>query len=141
MPRCLTCATGTNQVASVRRAERKIKPHRGKSLDAHIGNRIGERRAMLGLTAYQLADMIGVTYQQLLKYERGINRISAGRLYEIARALDVPLTFCFEGLDGPPAPSAAAQRRVLELARNFNEIQNEQHQEALSAVVRLLAAR
>jgi transcriptional regulator with XRE-family HTH domain len=113
-------------------------PRSKTSLDAHIGSRIRERRTALGLTGYQLADMVGVTYQQLFKYERGINRISAGRLYEIARALDVEITFYFEGLDGQTTPSAPGQRRLLEVTRNFNEIQNEQHQEALSAVIRLL---
>ena len=115
-------------------------PRSTTPLDAHIGNRIRERRVSLGLTGRQLADKMGVTYQQALKYERGDDRLSAGQLYEIARALDVPVTFCFEGLDGQPAPNAAAQRRQLEIARNFNQIQNEQYKEALSAIVRILAA-
>ena len=55
---------------------------------------------MLGLTQQQLADLIGVTYQQAHKYERGINRISAGRLYEIAQVLSVPIGYFFDGLDG-----------------------------------------
>ena len=66
------------------------KPKRGRStaaIDDHVGSRIRERRIMLGLTQQQLAEMIGVTYQQAHKYERGINRVSAGRLFEIARAL------------------------------------------------------
>jgi transcriptional regulator with XRE-family HTH domain len=116
-------------------------PRSKTSLDAHIGNRIRERRVALGLTGHQLADMIGVTYQQALKYERGADRVSAGRLYAIARVLDVPIAFCFEGLDSQPTPSAPGQRRLLDVTRNFNEIRNEQYQEALSAVVRLLAAR
>ena len=64
------------------------KPKRGRStaaIDDHVGGRIRERRIMLGLTQQQLAEMIGVTYQQAHKYERGINRVSAGRLFEIAR--------------------------------------------------------
>src|SRR5437879_9688309 len=64
------------------------KPKRGRStaaIDDHVGARIRERRIMLGLTQQQLAEMIGVTYQQAHKYERGINRVSAGRLFEIAR--------------------------------------------------------
>ena len=65
------------------------KPKRGRSaaaIDDHVGGRIRERRIMLGLTQQQLAEMIGVTYQQAHKYERGINRVSAGRLFQIARA-------------------------------------------------------
>ena len=71
------------------------KPNKGRStaaIDDHVGGRIRERRIMLGLTQQQLAEMIGVTYQQAHKYERGINRVSAGRLFEIARALSAPIT-------------------------------------------------
>ena len=116
-------------------------PRSKTSIDTHIGNRIRERRVALGLTGHQLAGMIGVTYQQILKYERSVDRVSAALLSAIARELDVPIIFFFEGLDGQSAPNAARHRRQLEIARNFNEIQNEQHREALSAVVRLLAAR
>jgi len=58
---------------------------------------------MLGLTQQQLAEMIGVTYQQAHKYERGINRVSAGRLFEIARALSAPISYFYEGVgqEGP----------------------------------------
>ena len=62
----------------------KAKRGRSTIADDHIGGRIRERRIMLGLTQQQLAEMIGVTYQQAHKYERGINRVSAGRLFEIA---------------------------------------------------------
>ena len=67
--------------------------------DRHVGGRIRERRIMLGLTQQQLADLIGVTYQQAHKYERGINRVSAGRLWEIARVLTVPVSYFFDGID------------------------------------------
>ena len=63
---------------------------RVQDIDRHVGARIRESRIMLGLTQQQLADLIGVTYQQAHKYERGINRVSAGRLFQIARALGVP---------------------------------------------------
>jgi transcriptional regulator with XRE-family HTH domain len=56
-------------------------------IDDHVGRRIRERRILLGLTQGELAEMIGVTYQQAHKYEHGINRVSAGRLFEIARVL------------------------------------------------------
>lgn len=98
---------------------------------------------MLGLSQQQLARLIGVTYQQAHKYERGLNRISAGRLYEIAQVLQVPISWFFEGLgEGQPSPAlTAGQRRVLELARNFSAIHNERHQEALSEMARVLAAQ
>src|SRR5215472_10343550 len=119
------------------------KPKRGRStaaIDDHVGARIRERRIMLGLTQQQLAEMIGVTYQQAHKYERGINRVSAGRLYEIARVLNAPITYFYQGLGlGAPRPLAPRQRMLLEIARNFAEIQNEKHQGALSQVARVLA--
>ncbi len=95
---------------------------------------------MLGLTQQQLAEMIGVTYQQAHKYERGINRVSAGRLFEIARVLNAPITYFYEGL-GEEGPRRAPphQRMLLEIARNFCEIQNEKHQEAVSQLARALA--
>ncbi len=97
---------------------------------------------MLGLTQQQLADLIGVTYQQAHKYERGINRVSAGRLFEVARVLTVPVAYFFEGLDAEDAPPASPRERMcLELARNFAQIPNEKHQEALSKLARALATQ
>lgn len=115
--------------------------NRANDIDRHVGLRIRERRVMLGLSQQQIADMIGVTYQQAHKYERGINRISAGRLFEISRVLNVPITFFYEGLEGhEDANLGQRQRMCLELARNFSAIGNEKHQEALSQLARALAA-
>jgi transcriptional regulator with XRE-family HTH domain len=114
--------------------------NRANSTDKHVGARIRERRIMLGLSQQQMANMIGVTYQQAHKYERGINRISAGRLYEISQVLGVPISFFFEGLEDARAPELNdRQRMCLELARNFAAIPNEKHQEALSQMARALA--
>jgi len=128
-----------------RRWSAMAKPKRGRStgaIDDFVGGRIRERRIMLGLTQQQLAEMIGVTYQQAHKYERGINRVSAGRLYEIARVLNAPITYFYEGLgEEAPRPAAPHQRMLLEIARNFAEIQNEKHQEAVSQLARVLAGR
>ena len=115
--------------------------NRANDTDRHVGVRIRERRVMLGLSQQQMADLIGVTYQQAHKYERGINRISAGRLYEIAQVLGVPIGYFFEGLETQRSPDLSARQRMcLELARNFTSIQNEKHQEALSQMARALAA-
>lgn len=116
---------------------------RARQADRHVGMRIRERRLMLGLSQQQLASMIGVTYQQAHKYERGLNRISAGRLFEIATVLAVPVSWFFEGLDedGSTQPLGVRQRMCLELARNFALIDNERHQEALSQMARALAAQ
>jgi transcriptional regulator with XRE-family HTH domain len=117
------------------------KPKRGRStaaIDDHVGARIRERRIMLGLTQQQLAEMIGVTYQQAHKYERGINRVSAGRLFEIARVL---ISYFYEGIGQEgPRQVAPRQRMLLEIARNFAEIRNEKHQEAMSQLARALAS-
>jgi len=123
---------------------RKAVPaNRASGIDRHVGTRIRERRIMLGLSQQQMADMIGVTYQQAHKYERGINRISAGRLYEITRVLNVPISYFFEGLDLGEDDGALnpRQRMCLELARNFASIGNQRHQEALSQLARALAAQ
>jgi transcriptional regulator with XRE-family HTH domain len=101
---------------------------------------------MLGLTQQQMAELIGVTYQQAHKYETGINRISAGRLYQIARALGVDISYFFEDVE--PGDGAAAarsrelmpqQRMLLELARNFAAIKNRKHQEAVCHLARALS--
>ena len=112
------------------------------AIDDHVGGRIRERRIMLGLTQQQLAEMIGVTYQQAHKYERGINRVSAGRLFEIAHALSMPITYFYDGIgDEGPRLITLHQRMQLEIARNFAEIRNEKHQNAVSQLARALASR
>ena len=120
------------------------KPRRGKStaaIDRHVGARIRERRILLGLTQQQLAELIGVTYQQAHKYERGVNRVSAGRLFQIANVLSVPMSYFYEGIgEGEPQPITPRERMVLEIARNFTGIENERHQEALHQLARALAA-
>ena len=109
--------------------------------DCHVGARVRERRIILGLSQQQMADHLGVTYQQAHKYERGINRISAGRLYEIAHVLGVPVGYFFDGLESQRSPDLTARQRMcLELARNFSIIGNERHQEALSQLARALAS-
>jgi transcriptional regulator with XRE-family HTH domain len=116
---------------------------RAKAADLHVGARIRERRVTLGLSQQQLAQLIGVTYQQAHKYERGLNRISAGRLFQIAQVLGVPVAWFFDGLADADVvhPVSVRQRMSLELARNFALIDNEKHQEALSQMARALAAQ
>lgn len=120
------------------------KPRRGKStaaIDRHVGARIRERRILLGLTQQQLAGLIGVTYQQAHKYERGVNRVSAGRLFQIANVLSVPMSYFYEGVgEGEPRPITPRERMVLEIARNFTDIENERYQEALHQLARALAS-
>src|SRR5437764_10297959 len=95
------------------------KPKRGRSTaasDDHVGGRIRERRIMLGLTQQQLAEMIGVTYQQAHKYKRSINHVSAGRLFEIARALSAPISYFYGGIgEEGPRQIMPHQRMLLEI--------------------------
>ncbi len=113
---------------------------RAQDIDRYVGARMRERRIMLGLTQQQMAELIGVTYQQAHKYEKGINRIAAGRLYTIAQALGVDVGWFFEGLESEqrfkPTPQ---QRMLLELARNFVAMPNRKYQDAICALARALA--
>jgi len=121
---------------------KRMRGQSSAAIDDHVGGRIRERRIMLGLTQQQLAEMIGVTYQQAHKYERGINRVSAGRLFEVARALSATITYFYEGIGEEGTRQIMPHRRMLlELARNFAEIRNEKHQEAVSQIARALASR
>ncbi len=74
----------------------KDGPH---PIDVHVGRRVRLRRTLLGLSQTQVAEPLGITFQQFQKYENGANRISASRLYQAARILDVPVLFFFDGLD------------------------------------------
>ena len=68
-------------------------------VDAHVGKRIRHRRWLVGMTQQQLAEKVGIKFQQIQKYETGANRVSASRLWDIADALDVPVSFFFEGIE------------------------------------------
>ena len=113
---------------------------RPQDVDRHVGARIRERRIMLGLTQHQLAELIGVTYQQAHKYEKDINRVAAGRLYRIAQTLGVEVGYFYEGLhiEGGFVPSPS-QRMLLDLARNFLNIRVPRHREAVATLARALA--
>ena len=118
---------------------------RALDVDHFVSLRIRQRRIMLGLTQQQMAELIGVTYQQAHKYETGINRISAGRLYQISQALGVDIGYFFEDV-GPerevkPKQSEMMpqQRMLLELARNFAAINNRKHQDAICSLARVLS--
>ncbi|MDO5647265.1 helix-turn-helix domain-containing protein [Paracoccus sp. (in: a-proteobacteria)] len=69
------------------------------TVDVHVGKRIRHRRWMIGVTQQQLADKVGIKFQQIQKYETGMNRVSASRLWDIAAALEVPVSFFFDGID------------------------------------------
>ena len=108
---------------------------RPSSVDVHVGGRVRVRRRLTHMTQETLADLIGVTFQQVQKYERGTNRISASKLFAIAEALDVPISYFFDGLDATGSEDSGAaegsERNIqsflrtgegLELARLFPRI-------------------
>ena len=82
----------------------KPRRTRGKPnhVDIHVGSRVRQRRTLLGMSQEKLAEALGLTFQQVQKYERGANRIDAGRLYELSKALDVPVSYFFEELNDTP---------------------------------------
>jgi transcriptional regulator with XRE-family HTH domain len=77
------------------------------AVDEHIGKRVKARRLSIDLSQERLAELVGVTFQQIQKYENGVNRIAASRLWDMARALGVPVSYFFEGLRAEPAPGVA----------------------------------
>ncbi len=76
-------------------------------IDVHVGSRVRLRRNMLGLSQEKLGEAIGLTFQQVQKYERGANRIGASRLHDLSRVLDVPVSFFFDDMDPVRAPAIA----------------------------------
>lgn len=114
-----------------------------KRADARVGERIRERRTELGLTQEDLAKQLMISYQQLQKYETGANRVSAGRLYEIARILNTDVHYFFEGLDpsteARPLEHGGKNRLAIELVRNFVHIDDPDLRSAISGLVKSLA--
>src|SRR4051812_16510963 len=109
-----------------------------QDVDRHIGARVRERRLALGLTYRQVADRIGVTYQQVYKYEKGENCISVGCLHPIAQALGVGPGYFFEGLEAER--TAEPRRQVMfELARDFMALPSRRYREAVAGLARALA--
>ena len=80
-------------------------------VDVHVGARVRLRRTLLDMTQTDLGDVLGLTYQQVQKYESGINRISASRLFDLSRVLAVPVEYFFEDMPSKVAASSPAKRR------------------------------
>ena len=81
-------------------------------VDVHVGKRIRHRRWLVGMTQQQLAEQVGIKFQQIQKYETGANRVSASRLWDIADALEVPVSFFFEGIESEAEQEAAQASAV-----------------------------
>ena len=130
------------------------KPH---PVDIHVGSRVRLRRTLRGMSQQRLAGELGLTFQQVQKYERGANRIGASRLYELSEVLDVPPSFFFEGITGTgkrrptsehrqdvvPATAESeqfAKREILELVRAYDRIDNREIRDRLFALVKAVSA-
>ena len=114
-----------------------------RRVDHCVGQRIRNRRLELGWTQHRLASKLGMSYQQVQKYETGANRINAGRLHQIAMCLDVGVGFFFEraALSSVTAPleHGGKNRVTIELVRNFIDISNEPLRSALCGLIRALS--
>ena len=98
-------------------------------VDVHVGQRVRHRRWMLGMTQQQLAEKVGIKFQQIQKYETGMNRVSASRLWDIAHVLDVPVGYFFEGIETKPSRVRAgvpadlfSDKEALDLVRSYYAI-------------------
>lgn len=105
-------------------------------VDVHVGKRVRHRRWLTGMTQQQLAEQVGIKFQQIQKYETGANRVSASRLWDIAEALDVPVNFFFDGLEGAGDDAATEKtampvdlmgdKEALDLVRSYYSIPENQ---------------
>lgn len=128
------------------------KPH---PIDVHVGSRVRLRRTLLGMSQEKLGDAIGLTFQQVQKYERGANRIGASRLYDLSRVLDVPVSFFFddapvteadpahlEGVHEEPGQfdlDPMAKRETLELVRAYYRVSDPAVRKRLFELTKSLA--
>ncbi len=126
-------------------------------IDVHVGSRVRLRRKLLGMTQEKLGEAIGVTFQQIQKYEGGSNRIGASRLFDLARVLDVPVEFFFDDMSDDVAACSPGQskgtaseavdvgldpmakRETLELVRAYYKIQNASVRKRILNLARALA--
>ena len=107
-------------------------------IDVHVGLRIRQRRALLGMSMETLGAAVGLSFQMIQKYEVGINSIAASRLVEVAKALDVPPSFFFDG-PRPRAKVALHTRETLELVHAYLAIQNPTVRESIAETIRAIA--
>lgn len=105
-------------------------------VDVHVGKRIRQRRWLIGMTQQKLADLVGIKFQQIQKYETGANRVSASRLWDIGAAMGVPAAFFFDGIEGAGAqfenapmaapPDLIGDKEAMDLVRTYYAIPENQ---------------
>ncbi len=139
--------------------KRRQKSDKPNPIDVHVGARVRLRRTLLGMSQEKLGEGIGLTFQQVQKYERGANRIGASRLYDLSRVLDVPVSFFFDDINAsvanaaearlggmiaePPSPAYEAdpmmRRETLELVRAYYRIGDPQIRRRLFDLAKAIA--
>jgi transcriptional regulator with XRE-family HTH domain len=136
--------------APARAKKNEFPVRKPNDVDAHVGARLRQRRMLLGISQEQLAEMLGLTFQQVQKYERGTNRVSASRLFQLARALDTPITWFFEDMESDRAARDKApteneeadpmsRRETLELVRVYSRIDDRKVRKKLYEMAKALA--
>ena len=125
-------------------------------VDTHVGSRLRQRRALLGMSQTDLGNAVGLTFQQVQKYERGFNRISSSRLFEFAKVLDVPVEHFFDGMapstsgakrkpgrpkaaDKTAEPDLNTKRETLELVRAYYKIRSKDLRSKTRELIEALA--
>ena len=137
-----------------RRAKRSMAKDGPSPVDVHVGSGVRLRRTLLGLSQDKLGEAIGLTFQQVQKYERGTNRVSASKLWTLSNVLDVPVSYFFDDLgideDGSPVapvtpsgagiePDPMAKRETLELVRAYYKIADPKTRRRLYDLVKAMA--
>ncbi len=121
----------------------RVAAKTSSDIDLAIGRRVKLRRRLLQMSQQELASQLGITFQQLQKYEKGRNRIGAGRLFEIAEILEIPLTFFFEDAvgDNPISGDADVARAGMKILRSFSKIKDPATRKSIADLVEQLAER
>lgn len=93
--------------------------------DVHVGRKVREARAAKGMSQEQLGKLLGVSFQQVQKYEKGTNRIGSSRLWDISKALETPITYFFEDIEDVQTEQRSLPRRTIELAKQIDSINDD----------------
>ena len=99
------------------------KESRPSPVDVHVGGRIRLRRTLMGMSQERLGDALGLTFQQVQKYERGVNRVGASRLFDLSRVLDVPISFFYDNMPEPLGTGGGSNAQAPRAVTGFAEQQ------------------